>query len=89
MANFKSKATAQTEITKTEFWLNVKLPAGNIGINLATGINQHEVYLELIEKYGVEKCNKWLESKGAEAYITQEGVKASTADKFADEFASL
>lgn len=89
MANFsKAKKAAQTEITKTEYWLNFELPAGKIGINLANGISQHETYLELIEKHGTEKFNRWLEKHGVAAYATQEGIRTNTS-KFDDEFADL
>lgn len=90
MANFGRKNKETVEITKTAFWLNVETPLGKIGINLASGIDQHEKLIAVCNEYGAETTSKWLQSKGFNGYITQEG-KTSEFDvkSLADEMKSL
>lgn len=84
----KTKTTTTVEIQNTPYWLNVKTPVGVIGTRLATGIKQHETLLALIDKYGVEKTNRWLETKDFDGYIAEEG-KSTKLDDLDAEFANL
>lgn len=85
-----TKTTEKSEIQNTDLWLNVKTPVGTIGIRLADGINQHEPFLALIRKHGVEKFSKWIATKELEMYAVQEGVKSqSDISKFDEEFEAL
>lgn len=82
-----TKTTEKSEIQNTEFWINVKTPVGTLGIRLADGISQHEPFLALIRKHGVEKFTKWISTKELEMYAVQEGVKKEfDIDKFDSEF---
>ena len=74
----KTKSTStQTAIIKTDYWLNVKSSVSNVGINLAKGIKQHDIYISLIEKVGIDKVNALLKAKGEPLYVVQEGVSSN------------
>ena len=83
----KKTNTTNTTITKTAYWLNIKSDISNVGINLAQGIKQHDVYLALIDEVGIEALNEYLADNEPHLYVVAEGVSTlpsvvkSIADK--------
>lgn len=87
----KQPKAQQKEITKSDYWLNINLPTGQIGINLAHGIEQHDTVLDLINKVGLEKLNKFYESKNSDCYVVQVGHsnRESKVDDLANEILAM
>ena len=95
--NIASNSKTDSTIVKSDYWLNnVQTCAGLMNINLVTGLKGQtgktmQTYLNLIDKHGMAKTNKWLESKGSSEYLVKEGESANTIDidSLDAEFAAL
>lgn len=51
--------------------LNIETPVGIISVDLVEGVKQSKIMLELIQKYGFAKVNKWLKTKNFNGYIIE------------------
>lgn len=71
----KSPRTPAT-ITKTTYWLNIKSEISNIGINLAEGIKQHDVYIQLLAEVGIDALNEYLQENEPHLYVVEEGTSS-------------
>lgn len=66
-------AKTPSDIVKTPYWLNMKGTIGNIGIQLAQGIDSHEPYLELLQAVGVQDANEYLAEHDPHLYLVESG----------------
>lgn len=81
--------STKTNIEASGFWLNTRIDgAATIGTSLARGMRGHDNLIAIIEKYGIDKTNRWLKSKGIDAYVNQAG-ETFEIDSLDNEFANI